>query len=211
MAIAFVTAGNSGGGSFSLTSSGSDRYLIVYSSQNITAITYNGVSLTNIKTYTPSFPSGTNCPPLKLWGLANPDTGANTLAPSGTGFVVAAIYSGVAPGGIEATYDEDSANNQVTTWTGTVTTLSPNAWTVMGVRCNNTTNDFNAGASTTKRASNTGVSDPSLAIFDSNAAISTPSSSSLNSSLTSSSGFMTSITISLQPVFESKGSFLQYF
>ena len=209
MAIAHVVSGHSNGTAFSLASSGSDRILIAFSGGGTTAMNYNGTTVINTHTYTPSFPVGTNCPAIKVWVLANPDTGTNTLTPSGSGFVVASIYSGVAPGGVEAYNDEDSANVQTGTWTGTVTVTTNNSWAILCNRVNNTTNDFNAGSGTTKRTSHAGVGDDSLGMFDSAGGLA-PGSNTLHSSLTSSSGFFTSVMLSLTPVFQTAGTFAPY-
>lgn len=218
MALAYNTAASTTitgtSGTFSINCSGDDRYLIVATNQNATAVSHNSVSLTEIHSYTPSFPSGTNCPPIKVWGLANPDTGIQTISvtnPGGATHVVAVCWTGDAPSPIEAFSDEDSANNQVSTWSGTVTTLTPNAWRIMVVSISNNTGGFDAGASTTERIDRSGASANPIGIYDSNGAIATPGSGSLTVTPTSGTGFFTSVTMSMAPVFESKGSFLQYF
>ena len=216
MAIAFETSAGTqltGSGSFNINCSGSDRYLIIATNPNVTAISHNGTSLSVVHTYTPTFPSGTNCPPIKIWGLRNPDTGVQSISvtiPSGASFVCAVNYTGVAPGTIEAFYDEDSANNQVSSFSGTVSTITPNAWRLMIVRGANSTADFTAGSSTSKRVSQNGVLDGTLGIFDSNSAITTPGSGSLNMNWASGSGFITTVTMSLSPVFITRGSCIQY-
>jgi len=209
MAIAHVVSGGSSG-SFTLASSGSNRFLIAFSGPNISALTFDSVSLTNSHTYTPTFPSGTNCPSIKVWILANPNTGTKTLQPTGTGHVVASIYSGVSPGAIESYVEQDSNNIQAGSWTGQATITTPNSWAIMCVRVSNYTGDINAGSSTTERITFNTISDDSISILDSNTAVS-PGTRNVNATLPSSSGFWTSISISLTPVFESKGSFLQYF
>lgn len=217
MAIAFDTSASTTitgtSGSVNITCSGTDRYLIVVTNQQATSVTHNGTSLTNIHNYTPTFPSGTNCPPMKIWGLANPTTGLQSISvsnPGGPTFVAAVNYTGVAPGAIESYYDEDSANNQVTTFFGTGTTITPNSWRLMFVKGSNNVQDFNAGASTTKRVSVSGVSDSTLGIFDSNGPIATPGTGILNMAWASSSGFITTVTVSLTPVFVTNGSCIQY-
>lgn len=218
MAIAFNNSASvtitGTSGSVNINCSGSNRYLLVMTGANATSVSHNSVAMTNIRTYTPVFPSGTNCPPIKIWGLHNPDTGSQAIDvtnPSGATYVAAVCYTGVAPGGIEAYYEEDSANNQVSTWTGTVTTITPNSWRLMFVCLANNSAGFTAGGGTTERIDVSGISSNPLGIYDSNSAITTPASGTLTVTPTSGSGFFSSVTVSLSPVFESSGSFLQYF
>lgn len=218
MSIAFNTSASvtitGTSGSVNINCSGSNRYLFVMTGANATSVSHNSTSLTLLRTYTPVFPSGTNCPPIKIWGLANPATGSlaiDVTNPSGAVYVAAVCYTGVAPVAMEDYYEEDSANNQVSTWTGTVTTITPNAWRVMFACMSNNTGGLTVGSGTTERVDVSGISSNTLGIYDSNSAITTPASGTLTVTPTSGVGFFSSVSISLAPVFESKGSFLQYF
>lgn len=218
MSIAFNTSASvtitGTSGSVNINCSGSNRYLFVMTGQYATSVSHNSTSLTLLRTYAPASPPGTNCPPIKIWGLANPATGSLAIDitnPSGATYVGAVCYTGVAPVAMEDYYEEDSANNQVSTWTGTVTTITPNAWRVMFACMSNNTGGLTVGGSTTERVDVSGVSSNTLGIYDSNSAITTPASGTLTVTPTSGVGFFSSVSISLAPVFESKGSFLQYF
>jgi len=217
MSIAFdaTSQGNSNGSSdytYDHVCTGSNGYLLVATTVNATAVTYNSVSLSLLISYTPTSPPGTNCPGIKVWGLSAPATGTNAiLVTAGADLSVAVSYTGVLATPVEASSNEDSANNQVSTFSNTVTTISPNAWRVgffMGN--NNYAQTLTAGSGTTLRGSRTSFTTGyAIGVMDSNSAIVTPASYTLNNGWTSGSGFMTSTGISMAPVFpQSSGGFL---
>lgn len=218
MAIAFdaSSSGNSSGGSsysYNHTCTGSNLYLFVATSTNATAVTHDGVSMSLLRTYTPTFPPGTNCVPIKVWGLQNPATGLKSITvTSGTDASVACSYTGLSPAPNETYIESDSAGNQVSTQIDTITTITPNAWHITFIiGANNFPNTFSAGSGTTHRVSRTSFTSHAIGILDSGGAVVTPSSHNNVCNWTSSSGFLTIVGFSIAPVFESKGSFLQYF
>ena len=144
MAIAFdaVTGGNrnpiAGNNlSFSHTCTGSDRFLLVFvadnMSGNVTGITYNGVTMTDIS-------SGYNvngAVDLTVYGLIAPATGANTVsinfaASSSWGAAVAHSYTGVD----QSTFPTIFTNNKVTSTsiTTSATTTVDDSWLVSSAR-----------------------------------------------------------------------------
>lgn len=114
-AIAFEGAGSggtpgSGTTSFSVTSGGTERYLLfgAYYSNNsgITTPSYNSVSLSSIVS------TGSGSVDMRAWALINPSTGSNTLGnfgDSATKSGAAASYSGVSQ---DTPYPDTSSNFQ---------------------------------------------------------------------------------------------------
>lgn len=179
MAIAFDAAtGSSTTGTsltYSHTCSGSNRALIVHyvtdtSNDLVTGVTYNGVAM--------SFIGRVQSPSSRWTGiyyLAAPATGANNvvISASGSAYLEAssASYTGVKQtGNPEANASNTGAS--VTSLSGTVTTITDNAWLVMGGHA--AAGSQAAGTGTTRRHIGT-VS----AFFDSNGAKSPTGSYSL--------------------------------
>lgn len=171
MAIAIDTTTNpdAGGGSapspftWSHTTSGTNRLLTVFLDLNspgsATAVTYNGVQMTQMGT---DITIGGRT--VQLWYLLNPASGANIISVTFTGSflrVAAASYTGVKQTG----QPEVQAQN-ATGSSQAVTTTSDNDWLIgFGV---NDAGAVGVGANTTLRV-NTG-GNTSYAIIDSNAA-----------------------------------------
>ena len=188
MAIAFdnATSYNGGTGTFSHTTSSSPGgYMVVVTENTVTAVSYNGVSLTLT----------TNCPwlfgNLKIWTLVGPSSGANNISitSGGSTNVVAATWTGL--GSIQP---EASANNQVgngnTSITSSVTTLTNNAWVLGFCVYGTSTNNQNAGSGATKRISIAGAvsGGNSLGIYDSNGVVTPAGSYSMTMNASSGSG-----------------------
>lgn len=115
MAITFqsATAKNQasvGSGSYSFShnvGSGNNRYLFVQTQgddtlgTDITNVGYGSSNMNLLLSYRPTSGAfGTSCPFVKIWGLANPDAGNNTISVDYTGRASSAIassYNGCSP------------------------------------------------------------------------------------------------------------------
>lgn len=186
MAIAFDAATNSFSGTsgtsytFSHTTSGSNRFLVVYAgvplTDIITGVTYAGVSMTLAQK---NQTSGDRW--LYLYYLANPASGANNVVISSSGSDAllgsASSYTGVLGG-----YDNSSTGTgNASSITTTLTTVADNCWTACIVQ---TLDTVSAGSSTTARAQSGG-----RGLYDSNAAITPAGSTSLHVTINSSQQF----------------------
>ena len=188
MAIAFdnATSYNGGTGTFSHTTSSSPGgYMVVVTENTVTAVSYNGVSLTLTTNYSWSYGN------LKIWTLAGPSSGANNISitSGGSTNVVAATWTGL--GSIQP---EASANNNIsynyTSITSSVTTLTNNAWVLGFCAYVTSTNNQNAGSGATKRISIAGAvsGGNSLGIYDSNGVVTPAGSYSMTMNASSGSG-----------------------
>lgn len=181
MAIAFdtsVSGGNSASTSltWSHTVTGSNSVLEVVTQGNvagtddITSVTYAGVSLTKI--------DGVQIPSdryIGLWELINPATGANNVVISFTGSFMqahSASYTGVAQSGQPDASNKGTATS-TTSVTVSVTTVADNCWLVGSF--GNASSTPLAGTGTTSRQAATA----GIALFDSNGAKTPPGSFSL--------------------------------
>ena len=213
MAIAYdnsasFTSVGSGTTSVSYTcSSGNDRYLIVGAGSFITGITYAGVAMTKIVDFEPAIHDG-NQVHINVWGLANPASGSNTLATTiGVGdneIIGIASYTGVNPNSEPEIYETFYSNNglintQVVSLSGSVTTITDNAWSIMVTRGTNAGQTFTASAGTL-RTSDTSALSKSEAVIDSNAAITPAGSSTLTADWSSGSGFVSNVIMSFKPL-----------
>ena len=134
MAIAIDTsARNASSGtsqSFSYTCTGTNRLLVVMTASDgttpATAVTYNGVSLTQIDS------NRTANHPINLWYLVNPASGSNTLSASGFSnagnYVVALSFTGVKQS--NPLNDNNGGTGSGTSMTRSVTTTTDNCWAV---------------------------------------------------------------------------------
>lgn len=180
-AIAFDAATNGGvlGSSpktWSHTVTGSNVALVVCTAHStatttdpVTSVTYNGTALTKY-TFVPA-DVALNYYATDLWVLLNAPTGSHTVSisfSSGSMTGVSSSYSGVL-GSVEATSSNTTAG--ATTLTTTLTTLTANDWTVM---CGS-----DGGTSPTAGAGTTYRDTGGTSLFDSNAAIASPGSTSL--------------------------------
>ena len=144
--------------SFSHTTSGTDRYLLVGigiragSGQVVNGITYGGVAMTLAVAKTST--AAGNVTRGELWYLLNPTVGANTVEVTMSIAVrtgaVAISFSEVNQAAPEATNSSEHTQHPIST---SVTTLTDNAWVVDFVNVlDNTTYSFTAGADQTERA-----------------------------------------------------------
>ena len=134
-AIAYDTSSTapsnqSGGTSWTHTTSGNDRYLVVatyWDSSSQPTVTYNGVSMDLIFRMT-----STN---VYVFGLANPASGANTVSVSfgGGGLwgdAIATSYTGVKQTGQPDSTGSKASGNPVTSLAGTTVTVADNSWAI---------------------------------------------------------------------------------
>ena len=204
MAILFDAASAGQGAAnftFSHTVASDANYLFVQVSQNCTAVTYNGVSMTLLSSYHPTF--GTfagNCPYVIVYGLANPDTGTNTVSVTittgGIEDAVAASYKNI----LAVTHGNDSASvgGQTVTWESTAT-LAVNEWEIsFFAGANNFARTLQAYTNGTLRQANTGGNYP-ISIIDSNGN-QTPGAYSVWTQWSSGSGFVTATTFTASVV-----------
>lgn len=130
-AISFDAASDSAGSaSWNHTTSGSNRYLVVWilgnSTDTVTGVTYNGVSMTRLVAAIDSADRWTY-----LYGLANPTIGTNSISVSGgIGYAIATSYDGVAQTGQpDATGHAFSVPFPITL---TFSTMANNSWVIYG-------------------------------------------------------------------------------
>lgn len=184
----------------------SNAVMYVAITNNVTAVTYNGVALTSEHSFTSPILDG-NAYSTNILKLLTPSSGTHNLVfsvSSGAGGYSVITYTGARD--IESWSDNYShtdgpppANTLVGSLSGTVTTLTNNAWTVIfGVGSNNR-NMVSAG-NTTHRASASGVDFTALGVLDSNGAITPSGSSTLTATWESGSGFTVVSIASLRPV-----------
>ena len=208
MAIAFDSS--SGGligqlatGTFNHTCTGSNLYLFFRTSTLTDTVTYNGVAATLLVSYTPPAYGGNGAPPLRVWGLANPSTGTNTVsAYNGDGtnadYVIATSYTGVASVQPDAQNTNETGVNTQVSITGTVTSVTDNSWLYMGVGTGDSAVSISAGSGTTVRTT-TSVIGRGYGVCDSNSAKTPAGSYSLIADSASGPTRMSSIILAIKP------------
>lgn len=168
---------------------------------NITGVTYAGAAMTQIPTASPVQVPGNLW--ISLWYLVAPATGANNIvisaSPSTTIGGDAASYVATSPG---IDVSGNATATSASSISKSITTTQNNAWTVGW--CSTDGFDVSAGASTTLRQGN----GTNRAIFDSNAAITPPGSTTLN---VSQSGSGNSAFIMTSFFEASSGNFFELF
>jgi hypothetical protein len=194
--------GNNGGSGTSRTwshtvSSGADRYLLVgfvgdvsSGSDDVSTVTYNGVSMTLIAKQLQGATSGNRWQ--YVYGLANPDAGAHNVVVtfSSSHWILGGSieYTGVQ--GVDTYTTATAFTNSKTT---SLTTGVNNCWTVLYSNGNAVTQSAGSGSTLRRQASDT-----FWAWFDSGADITPAGSYSMNTTMTPGSG-ITHIMISLKP------------
>jgi hypothetical protein len=182
MAIAFdATSSASGSGdpiTWSHTCTGSNLYLLVQVvSATATApssVTYNGVVMSLVYTINTKN---------RVYGLANPATGANTVSITfgfgGNHGGVAASYTGVKPTSQPDSTGTTTGNGAggITNLSASTTTVDDNSWPIGFFQCD--PSSVTAGASTTVRNS-LNMTTYQMGICDSNAAKTPAGSATLN-------------------------------
>lgn len=186
MAIAFDAASGQQDNSttsqtFSHTCTGSNLLLLVGFITNnttdiITGVTYNSVSMTQLNTQT----STTNSYISYVYGLLNPDTGANnvniTASSASLLWTTSASYTGVKQSGLPDATSSGNSPTNTGTWSSSVTTVADNCWHYTHVRGGS---PLAASGGTVERRDQS-----QSACYDSNGAI-TPAGSDSNTGTTS--------------------------
>lgn len=205
MAIAFdnsTNGGSSGSGTshtFSHTCSGSDRILFVYvrmagTTDRVTAITYNGVSMTKIDAQ-----FGINNTGTTLYYLIAPATGSNTVAITKEDSATSALavsYTGAKQSGVpDAKSKGESAST--TGLTGNITTVADNCWGVMAVTTGAGNTQAGTGSHLRQQGDNTGV-----IFFDTNADLTPAGAKSM--AFTCDSGAASYVIASFAPALSAK-------
>lgn len=193
------------GSSFSYTAA-TGSHMFAVTETNVTAITYGGFSLGNIINFTPSIHDG-NENTVLVWEIVSPLSGANNFSISAgvNAYAFAVVtYTGLEgsqPNASNNQFSNNGSNNtQVTTLPASVTSTVDNCWAVtFVVGGNNASRTFVAGAGTTARASTGGLDTHSIGILDGNGVISPAGATTLNPTWSSSSGFMSTVTLALSP------------
>jgi hypothetical protein len=150
--------------------------MIGNASDYVTGVTYAGTSMTKIAHVAGHDSLGD----AYLWYLAAPTSGANnvvaTLSTGSHVLLTASSYTGAAQIGNPEAFATNTVSNS-TTITGSVTTLSNNAWTIMFGGNFNLGNT--AGTNSTLRSIDNYPGGGLTAIYDSGGPIASPSSESM--------------------------------
>lgn len=185
--ISFTNAGN---------------YLFAVTPVSYTTLTFNGVSASVLQDWTPNgSPFGGNCPPIRVWGLANPYIGTANIVTNGyTNKISCASYFGVNPSDVQpesSNYVDSSAGQQTGTYTN-ATVTKEGGW-IIGFTRYADYRTVNGQSGTTIRSNACGnlFSDGS-AIFDLNSS-KTAGTYSSGVDLSSSSTFFTMIVMAISP------------
>lgn len=162
---------------YSFTTSGSDRYLIVFSfdfqGDTTTGVTYNSVAMTKLVDITRNPNTGTL--QMYAWGLANPTSGANNVSITRTGTVANIEARTISYTGVnqvttpDATASSNGTGSVSTTITTSITTVANNT-AVAGVALqDNATagNPITAGTNWTRLATGGGSNGAAHALFES--------------------------------------------
>ena len=149
--------------SWSHTTTGSDRLLVVGiamtdDSENITGITYNAISMTNIRT---DSNAGVDQGETSLWYLVNPSSGANTITATNDSSFSDGCGDAVSLTGVDQDNPLDANNGNTAdnadSISSTVTTVADNAWIVDIVSKTSNPGDLTVGANQTSRQNLDGV------------------------------------------------------
>lgn len=179
-----ITSSAFGGGTtltFAHTTSGTNRLLRVYvydGNANVTGVTYNGVAMTLINSFT--MLGGAAGQIIRAFELIAPATGANNVVVTGSAamscYASAASYTSV-----NQTGQPDGSNTggaaSATSQTTSITTVADNCW-LLGYAYSN--NAVTAGTNTTLR----GGSIAGLQVFDTNGAQTPPGVKSVQTTQT---------------------------
>ena len=181
---------------FSHTCSGSNGilYVGVYDGlNNVTGVTYNGVSMTLVNSF--AMTGGAAGQYIRLYQLVSPATGANnvviTCSAAGNTYGNGVSYTSASQTGQPDAQNTGGASTG-TSLTTSVTTTADNCWVVGFAYMAGT---ISAGTNTTLRSTNAGGI---LAIFDTNAA-QTPAGSKSVQTTSGTSGFNGHVIASFAP------------
>lgn len=186
---------------FSFTNAG--NYLFV-NALNAASVTFNGVGMSILQTYTPTLPPfGANCPTITVWGLANPLIGTANIVVTliAQADVTCASYFGVDSGvQPDVSTTNDTHAGQTIGLNASVTTTVDGDWIVGFIRgSNNSPRNWVAQAGTTMRQGGSALlGQDACAIFDLNTSESIGTYTT-GANWSSSSGFSTMITMGIVP------------
>jgi len=202
MAIAYDTSTKSSGKTFTHTCTGSNIVLIVYtntSSVHATAVTYNGVSLTNII-------SQIGNDYMDVWILVNPSTGTNNIVITSTSSLD--LYYGLSYSGCYQISQPDSSGTTNGSMNSgllvSTTVVSTNCWLV---GFSNSTYTITTNA-TNRQNGTSGQYNYSSVICDTNNTVGTGSQ---GITFTSTPGIGRGIVLSLSPAPDANGDFFEFF
>lgn len=199
MAITFGNSGSGNTASFSANNNGNFLFVATQDTSAITAVTYNGVSLTQIGTNQVHTAFGRT---MNIWGLVNPAQGSNTLAI--TGATGSEAVGWISISGVDNTTPTSGfAKNDATTSTPSiaVTTTVNNAYVLAFGLIQNFSS---VGSNTTSLL--TLVGDPNDRVFRSTSAVTPAGSFTIN--VNSTGGETAFVAIGINPSPLSSGSFL---
>lgn len=199
--------------------SGANRYLMVLGNNVFNGFTYNGVSASVLINVTSSISDG-NQQTVKVYGIASPASGANTLDVNiGTNDMAvlvvsySGVYQGVQPEASNYGFTNNGLiNTQAVSHAMSVSSISAGSWGVYFNINSNGSRSMTANQGTLRQCNQVNIGTQGGAIIDSNGPI-TPAGGTFTgeAQLSSSTAFMGSVAFSLQPAYESAGAFMPYF
>lgn len=190
MAIAFDNSTtsavlNTNPGTFSHTTSGSNRILFVHvtgdsAGDNVSGVTYAGVTMTLVAKLTNS-PQTFGDRWRYLFVLVNPAVGANTVSIADSGFAnaflaIAASYTGAAQTGQPDASATNTTVSNSTTFASSITSIADNCWSFCAISQNGGA-VLTAGTGTTLRGTQAATGD---IVSDSNGVIHPAGSYTMN-------------------------------
>lgn len=196
MAIALDTSTDIGGvtatsltGSHTCTGANLILWVVVRKFvDDVTSVTYNGDAMTQA---VKKQGTGSSLGHIYLYYLINPDTGAHDVVvnASTSGFIAAfaTSYTGASQTGQPDATSSTSQNGvgSGSNYAQSVTTVADNCWVVGGFHCTGTGTNMAAGANTTERQKRSTTA--TLAMYDSNGAVTPAGVRTLNASVSSGS------------------------
>ncbi len=203
--IAFDAASSSSGSgspfTWSHTCTGSNLVLVVAlwaaAGDVVSAVTYNSIAMTQVAK-TVGAALGENY----LYILVNPSTGANTISVTHTSSNIMAAAASYKNASASSQPDAQTSNNSgaATTYAESLTSIADGTWHISGVFGSNGSNAISAGSNTTVEVHLESVPiGLSIAIGDNHAAISPPTSNTLNFAASSMSWWSIGITLKAAP------------
>lgn len=195
---------SSGVGDYTFSYTNAGNYLMVNTYATVSAVTYNGVSMSVLQTYTPTgIPFGANCPPIRVWGLSNPYIGTANIVVTGGGLLDTAVISLKGVGEVtQPSYSNtnDTHGGQTGTLSSSATVSKNGSWIVAFIRGgNNLPRTWVAtSGSTLRQGGSASILVDACGIADLNTAENT-GTYSCGFDWASGSGFSTMITMAISP------------
>jgi len=192
---------------FSYTTSGTNRYLLILTETYCDTVTYNSTALTLLTTWTPPDRGSGPAPAMKVWGLGNPTTGSNTISIRNTdtslrSTPVIISYTGADPiqPNSTALVEDGLTSGFATQLNATLNTITDNSWLTYFVVAGSSwgaTMNVTAGTSTTFLIESA-YQNARCAVLDSNAA-KTPTGSYTLSANTSQQSRISGVMLEIKP------------